>query len=766
MFAKRAAASVARRIVPRAGRRTAALLLAGARPFGLSDRVSRVLLREAGRRHDAGEPARSHQLVSALLRRPPQQASTALGIARQLRRSGEPAHAAELASAVLARPDLSDRDRAQALVQLAWAQERAGDLPTALGNLVAAVAAAPEQHTWRRSLAGWHYRLGGEHEKGRRWEPAAAAYQAAIDHDGDRAWWRYRLGFVLEKAEQWEPAAAAYEQAIARDSSHPGWHERLAYVAAKAPHWTMAKAPASLPVEGVVAPPARRAFTGWVPAGGGGGKVLFKLNGTVIADTLAAKEVTFAGHRYLEFRRNLQDVFSYAGAGDVLEVVYAGRPLHIIDSGPGFGFTKPESRVGELFAALEDGHVFNKYGRLRPSIQEDQEWQSMMFELFFQLRKELDEQFDLQLFPFYGTMLGAVREKNFIGHDNDFDTVYISKHSSPAAVREEFRAICDFLVDRGYSLRVKKTHTWVRVPGTGRELDKTYMHKLDIFFAWFDEDGYFQTSYGHHGEAIRRAPEFFEFRSEQLGIREIPVPRNAEDILAQLYGPGWRQPDPGFTHFSRTRIMRTEFHLGLSDANEAHWRQFYREHGVDGASSFAQFVAGRLPESCRLLDIGCGSGRDALYFARRGHRVIGLDRSAEGVSRGRDAGVAGARFEQLDVSSRDELTGFLSSLDAEESVVYLRFFLHSVEESTEDTVIGALLETLRPFRLCAEFRTVQDGNLPKVYSDHYRRYLDEQRFAEKLRDLGFKIEHLEAGRGLSPYEGEDPHLARIIAWVE
>jgi hypothetical protein len=33
-----------------------------------------------------------------------------------------------------------------------------------------------------------------------------------------------------------------------------------------------------------------------------------------------------------------------------------------------------------------------------------------------------------------------------------------------------------------------------------------------------------------------------------------------------------------------------------------------------------------------------------------------------------------------------------------------------------------------------------------------------------LRDTwGFEIEHLEAGLGLSPYRGEDPHLARVIA---
>ncbi len=36
--------------------------------------------------------------------------------------------------------------------------------------------------------------------------------------------------------------------------------------------------------------------------------------------------------------------------------------------------------------------------------------------------------------------------------------------------------------------------------------------------------------------------------------------------------------------------------------------------------------------NARVLDFGCGQGRDALFIARRGHRVLGVDISPNGIS--------------------------------------------------------------------------------------------------------------------------------------
>jgi SAM-dependent methyltransferase len=46
---------------------------------------------------------------------------------------------------------------------------------------------------------------------------------------------------------------------------------------------------------------------------------------------------------------------------------------------------------------------------------------------------------------------------------------------------------------------------------------------------------------------------------------------------------------------------------------------------------FVDFFAAFEQTNARVLDIGCGQGRDALFIARAGHRVVGVDLSPNGV---------------------------------------------------------------------------------------------------------------------------------------
>jgi len=49
------------------------------------------------------------------------------------------------------------------------------------------------------------------------------------------------------------------------------------------------------------------------------------------------------------------------------------------------------------------------------------------------------------------------------------------------------------------------------------------------------------------------------------------------------------------------------------------------------ASALAVELAGRVPAGARVIDLGCGEGRDSVFFAQRGFQVTGVEASAAGL---------------------------------------------------------------------------------------------------------------------------------------
>lgn len=46
---------------------------------------------------------------------------------------------------------------------------------------------------------------------------------------------------------------------------------------------------------------------------------------------------------------------------------------------------------------------------------------------------------------------------------------------------------------------------------------------------------------------------------------------------------------------------------------------------------FVDFFARNTTQTLSVLDVGCGQGRDALFIARQGHQVVGVDISPNGI---------------------------------------------------------------------------------------------------------------------------------------
>lgn len=103
-------------------------------------------------------------------------------------------------------------------------------------------------------------------------------------------------------------------------------------------------------------------------------------------------------------------------------------------------------------------------------------------------------------------------------------------------------------------------------------------------------------------------------------------------------------------------------------------------------SVFVDFFDTHPLKNIRLLDVGCGQGRDALFIARKGHRVVGVDISPSGIA------------EMLAVAVKDNLpvSGDIADIraycpDGEFEVILIDRTLHMLTEPERLAILQKLL---------------------------------------------------------------------------
>ena len=511
----------------------------------------------------------------------------------------------------------------------------------------------------------------------------------------------------------------------------------------------------------------KKAIKGWIRKKGDDQYVFVKVNGKIIDKIFPGKKIYGRNKKLLGFSRVLGDLWKYIGKDDVVQFEYAGNLIPI--GNLGFNYfrsknSKRKSKVEKLFEKIEKGFVFNKYGRLKLSILNNTFWKESIFSLFYSLKDLLKKEFNLELFPIYGTMLGAAREGDFISHDNDFDTCYISKEKEPEKVKIEFIKICNFLIDKGFKLHVKDTHTWVYT-----KQKKSFYYKLDIFVSYFNKDKNYEITYGYHGKPIKESVNFFNFIDINLSNNLISVPVNYKDILRQLYGDTWQVPDPGFQHTEKTRQWNKKYHLSLKQVSSLYWKQFYEDANIRKNSLFSIFINKYISKRSNIIELGCGNGEDAFYFYKSGHFVHTCDQS-NNVLKNKEI-LNKINFSNFDVGDSVKLNTFLNNALVKKinsnsmvNMIYMRFFLHSVTKDIENIIFFCLKKNLPQGSLIGlEFRTEKDKDALHIFKRHYRRFIPMPEMINELEKYDFSILYSEESKGFSPFKDEDPFLCRIIA---
>jgi SAM-dependent methyltransferase len=240
----------------------------------------------------------------------------------------------------------------------------------------------------------------------------------------------------------------------------------------------------------------------------------------------------------------------------------------------------------------------------------------------------------LDAFPAYGTLLGAVRDRKLIGHDNDADVAYLSRHTHPADVILESFRIQRLLHRDGFEI---SRYSGGAFKVTVRDSEGV-PRGLDVF-AGFLYDGRLVLL----GEIFEPFEESWlrPLGTVELEGRRLPAPADPDRLLTAKYGPSWRVPDPTFKFETAEAIRhRLDMWFRGTRTHRNGWDRRYSTSRNRGPNrkphELARMLHGAEPAEATIVDVGCGRGQDAVWLSRRGHQVFGLDFSGNGFAHLRD----------------------------------------------------------------------------------------------------------------------------------
>lgn len=213
---------------------------------------------------------------------------------------------------------------------------------------------------------------------------------------------------------------------------------------------------------------------------------------------------------------------------------------------------------------------------------------------------------------------------------------------------------------------------------------------------------------------------------------------------------------------------RTHPRLGGDKGKSAHWDDYYHEvKGISSPSPFAFFVAENLPLPQKILEVGCGNGRDASYFSRLGHAVTALDKSESAIELCRKIhGNSSARFFAGTLKTHSE------HWVGQFNLVYSRFVIHAMTEAEETEMLQEAYRALEPRgRIMIECRSINDplareGEVispTERIAGHYRRFIIREQLRDHLVSSGFEVTFETESNGLAVYKEEDPVVIRFVA---
>lgn len=183
-------------------------------------------------------------------------------------------------------------------------------------------------------------------------------------------------------------------------------------------------------------------------------------------------------------------------------------------------------------------------------------------------------------------------------------------------------------------------------------------------------------------------------------------------------------------------------------------------------SPFAQLAEPYFPRSSHILELGCGVGRDAIYFAKKGHEVVATDSSSIVILQNKTSiNESGIDFQVFDM--QDTFPYLARSFD----VVYANLALHYYTDAKTREIIQNIARVLKPAAILAfackskdEERirgaTELEANLFVAPNGHATHFFSKE-YAAELVQSTFDIKWLDEVD--EEYQGRVSSIVRCIA---
>ena len=202
-------------------------------------------------------------------------------------------------------------------------------------------------------------------------------------------------------------------------------------------------------------------------------------------------------------------------------------------------------------------------------------------------------------------------------------------------------------------------------------------------------------------------------------------------------------------------------------AQTKHWNYFYKKKKLTiKPTNFAKFCLNYLNKTEMVYDVGCGNGRDVVFFNNNNIQCYGIDSSKIAINNNKK------KFKRL--RKKFIMANFcnykFSNKSKNNLSIYSRFTIHAIKKKDENLFFKTILSKKNLNYLFIETRTIYDdlyGKGIKIGKDqfingHYRRFIDPQDFKKKLKRK-FNISYFKISRDFAKFKNENPCVLRIVA---